>query len=156
MHWFTFRSAYDEKSRRSPIQNAFIYILFCVARKKSENRVPEHDFPTFFGLHRTKWRQKTASSLWWLGLPSNYPDIPWCWIHLGVWRCSCLLSVSGSFVECQLMFTGLDIWCWSHWVNKQGLREVQWPIQALLEEIDPEIRNYNFTSIWMSGQRPKS
>ena len=84
----------------------------------------------------------TVPSLWWLGLPSNYPDISWCWIHLAVCCYSFLLSVS---VFPQLMFAGLDIWSWSHWVNKRGLREVQCPIQALLEEIDPEIRNYIWT-----------
>ena len=43
IHWFTFRSVYHEKSRRNPIQNALVYILFCVARNKSENRDLGHD-----------------------------------------------------------------------------------------------------------------
>ena len=43
MYWFTFRSVYHKKSRRNPIQNALIYILFCVTRKKSENRAMGHN-----------------------------------------------------------------------------------------------------------------
>ena len=42
MHWFTFRSVHGEKSWRNPIQNALVYILFCVARKNSENRALGH------------------------------------------------------------------------------------------------------------------
>ena len=31
MHWFTFCCVYHEKSQRNPIQNALVYISFCVA-----------------------------------------------------------------------------------------------------------------------------
>ena len=30
-------------NRRNPVQNALVYILFCVAQKKSENRAMGHD-----------------------------------------------------------------------------------------------------------------
>ena len=43
MHWFTFRSVYDEKSWRNPVENALVYISFCVARQKSEIRALGHD-----------------------------------------------------------------------------------------------------------------
>ena len=32
-----------KKSRRNPIQTTLVYISFCVARKKSENRALGHD-----------------------------------------------------------------------------------------------------------------